>query len=138
MNVGIDEQRQLIESSEGREYIRSLLEIVEKIYDDPKLLQSVLCTLEGIFFDTLENVDMAVRAYRHPKFPVDVPVALLRQIYNNGDQHITEASCFVLSYFLGKVLLAPGTENDEHLERFLNFLLDSDNQLSKDAIIYSL
>jgi hypothetical protein len=38
MNVGIDEQRSLIESSEGREYVRALLEIAEKIYDDPKLL----------------------------------------------------------------------------------------------------
>jgi hypothetical protein len=82
-------------------------------------------------------VELGVKAYKHPKAPVDIVTTCLR-LMQHVDLHVIEGACFVMGAFLGKVLLASGREFDDSLERFMNFLLSYTSAISKDAIIYSL
>jgi len=128
----------LLAGSDGREIVRALFEIIDKINDDNMLTTSILCTLDGLVFDELSNVELLVKTLKHPKKPVDIITTCLRLIQDD-DVKIVEGACLVLASFLAKVLIGPAQADYlDPLERLLNFLVGLDNSINRDTVVYCL
>lgn len=125
-------------ASDGREIVRALFEVIDKINDDNLLTISILCALDGLVFDDSSNLEFLSKTLKHPKQPVNIINTCLRLIQHD-DVKIAEGACLVFSNFLAKELLGLSyADYAEAMERLLNYLVSTDAKVSRDAIVYCL
>lgn len=99
----IDAQRQLMQSS-SMKIMQSLLDIVQNLHHDRKLMQYVIPTIDGILFDDRSSVKLILRIVQdqpEDRNIMDVLQKLL--VLEDYDQTIYEATARILSFLYSEL-----------------------------------
>lgn len=140
INMSLENQRRFLEEQSDT-VIRSLFSVLNSSGDDLQCKRSILCTLDGIAFDTSPDQFVSIMTSRIP-----IPILTILTRYAKVKQEdgvIMEAASHLLSILLCELILRPSPQildAQAQALSLIDFLLNQtvDTKSAADAMLYCM